>query len=99
MTGDLRRAAATLKAVFGYDAFRPGQADIIEAVLAGKDVLAVMPTGSGKSLCYQLPAVLDGGLTIVVSPLIALMRDQVGQMVSLGVAAASLNSHNDAEEA
>ena len=98
MTGDLRRAAATLKTVFGYDSFRPGQADVIDAVLAGKDVFAVMPTGSGKSLCYQLPAVLDGGLTVVVSPLIALMRDQVGQMASLGVAAASLNSHNDPEE-
>ena len=98
MTGDMRRAAATLKSVFGYDDFRPGQGEIIAAVLAGKDVFAVMPTGSGKSLCYQLPAVLDGGLTVVVSPLIALMRDQVGQMASLGVEAATLNSHNDTVE-
>ena len=60
--------------------FRDGQAEIVEAVLAGGDVLAVMPTGSGKSLCYQLPAVLGDGLTVVVSPLIALMRDQVQQM-------------------
>ena len=67
-----------LKSVFGYDDFRPGQAEVIEAVLAGRDVLAVMPTGRGKSLCYQLPALVDGGLTLVVSPLIALMRDQVG---------------------
>jgi ATP-dependent DNA helicase RecQ len=98
MSGDMKRAVATLKSVFGYDAFRPGQAEIIEAVLAGRDVLAVMPTGSGKSLCYQLPAILDGGLTVVVSPLIALMRDQVGQMASLGVEAATLNSHNDPRE-
>jgi ATP-dependent DNA helicase RecQ len=98
MTGDLRRAAAILKSVFGYDSFRPGQAEIIGAVLAGKDVFAVMPTGSGKSLCYQLPAIVEGGLTVVVSPLIALMRDQVGQMAGLGVAAATLNSHNDAGE-
>ena len=61
-------------------------------MLAGEDVFAVMPTGSGKSLCYQLPAILDGGLTLVVSPLIALMRDQVQQMRRLGVAAATLNS-------
>ena len=99
MIGDMTQAAATLKSVFGYDSFRPGQEEIVAAVLAGKDVLAVMPTGSGKSLCYQLPAVLDGGLTIVVSPLIALMRDQVGQMASLGVEAATLNSHNDPYEA
>jgi len=98
MTGNLKRAAATLKSVFGYDTFRPGQAEIIAAVLDGRDVFAVMPTGSGKSLCYQLPAVLDGGLTVVVSPLIALMRDQVGQMASLGIAAATLNSHNDPQE-
>jgi ATP-dependent DNA helicase RecQ len=98
MSADMAKAAATLKSVFGYDSFRPGQTEIIEAVLTGRDVLAVMPTGSGKSLCYQLPAILDGGLTIVVSPLIALMRDQVGQMASVGVAAATLNSHNDPRE-
>jgi ATP-dependent DNA helicase RecQ len=98
MSGDMRQAAATLKTVFGYDTFRPGQSEIIAAVLAGRDVLAVMPTGSGKSLCYQLPAIVDGGLTVVVSPLIALMRDQVGQMASLGVEAATLNSHNDPRE-
>jgi ATP-dependent DNA helicase RecQ len=89
---------ATLKSVFGFDAFRPGQAEIIAAVLAGEDVLAVMPTGSGKSLCYQLPAILRPGLTVVVSPLIALMRDQVRQLQSLGVEAASLNSSIDYEE-
>ncbi len=91
-------ARALLKSVFGYDDFRPGQAEIVGAVLNGGPVLAVMPTGSGKSMCYQLPALLGGGLTIVVSPLIALMRDQVQQMQALGVAAATLNSQNDAGE-
>ncbi|WP_375460099.1 DNA helicase RecQ [uncultured Enterovirga sp.] len=88
-------ARAALKEVFGYDEFRPGQEEIVAAILAGEDVFAVMPTGSGKSMCFQLPAVVDGGLTVVVSPLIALMRDQVQQMVALGVAAASLNSAED----
>jgi ATP-dependent DNA helicase RecQ len=90
-------ARAVLKQVFGYDDFRPGQREIVDAVLAGEDVFAVMPTGSGKSMCYQLPALVDGGLTVVVSPLIALMRDQVRQMRALGVAAASLNSAEDDE--
>jgi ATP-dependent DNA helicase RecQ len=93
--GDLPAARAALKTVFGYEEFRPGQAEIIAAVLAGEDVFAVMPTGSGKSLCYQLPAIVDGGLTVVVSPLIALMRDQVQQMRLAGVAAATMNSAND----
>jgi len=91
-------ARALLKSIFGYDDFRSGQAEIIAAVLAGENVLAIMPTGSGKSMCYQLPALIDGGLTVVVSPLIALMRDQVRQMRALGVAAATLNSTNDAQE-
>ncbi len=96
---DLMTAArACLKTVFGYDDFRPGQADVVAAVLAGKPVLAVMPTGSGKSMCYQLPALVDDGLTIVVSPLIALMRDQVQQLRALGVEAGSLNSSNDEAE-
>jgi ATP-dependent DNA helicase RecQ len=81
-----------LKSVFGYDEFRPGQEQVVDAVIAGKSVLAVMPTGSGKSICYQLPALLDDGATIVISPLIALMRDQVAQMRQLGIEAASLNS-------
>ncbi|MCX5513594.1 DNA helicase RecQ [Kaistia algarum] len=93
----LSRARAALKSVFGYDDFRPGQDEVIGAVLAGENVLAVMPTGSGKSMCYQLPAVVDGGLTVVVSPLIALMRDQVQQMGHVGVAAATLNSGNGDE--
>ena len=88
MNAPLATARETLRTVFGYGDFRPGQAEIVAAVLAGEDVLAVMPTGSGKSMCYQLPALVDGTLTIVVSPLIALMRDQVQQMRGLGVAAA-----------
>ena len=81
MTSRLDEARAALQIdVFGYDDFRPGQAEVIRRVLAGEDVFAVMPTGSGKSMCYQLPALVDGALTVVVSPLIALMRDQVQQM-------------------
>jgi len=94
----LAEARAALRSVFGYDAFRPGQEEIVSWVLAGEDVLAVMPTGSGKSMCYQLPAVVGGGLTVVVSPLIALMRDQVRQLEAAGVAAASLNSSSDPAE-
>ncbi len=92
------QARALLKSVFGYDNFRAGQEEIIAAVLEGGPVLAVMPTGSGKSMCYQLPAVMEGALTVVVSPLIALMLDQVRQMKALGVAAATLNSMNSPEE-
>jgi len=86
---DLRES---LREVFGLDEFRPGQREVIEDVLAGKDVLCVMPTGAGKSLCYQLPAVAQGGLTIVVSPLISLMEDQVQQLRDEGISAAVLNS-------
>ena len=92
-------ARAILKSVWGYDDFRPGQWEVIAAALDGEDVFAVMPTGSGKSMCYQLPALVSGGLTLVVSPLIALMRDQVGQLVRAGVSAASLNSMNTEDEA
>ncbi len=92
------RARTALRTVFGFDGFRPGQEAVVEAVLAGRDVLAVMPTGSGKSLCYQLPALLRDGPVVVVSPLIALMRDQVRQLRDYGVAAGSLNSANDPDE-
>jgi ATP-dependent DNA helicase RecQ len=91
-------ASALLHSVFGFNAFRPGQEEIVDAVLAGEDVLAVMPTGSGKSLCYQLPAIARPGLTLVVSPLIALMRDQVRALTAAGVAAGSLNSGNEPAE-
>ncbi|MBK8048846.1 MAG: DEAD/DEAH box helicase [Anaerolineales bacterium] len=83
---------ATLKRVFGYDAFRPHQEEIIRSSLDGIDTLAILPTGSGKSLCYQLPALLRDGLTVVVSPLIALMQDQVDALWLLGAPAAHLNS-------
>ena len=95
---DLAAAERILHATFGFAEFRPGQADIVGAILDGSDVLAVMPTGSGKSLCYQLPALAREGLAVVVSPLIALMRDQVAQLRGYGVAAAALNSANDAAE-
>ena len=88
----LSRARAVLLQRFGHPNFRPGQAAIIEAVLAGRDVLAVMPTGSGKSLCYQLPAVFREGCTLVISPLIALMKDQVDSLQAQGVAASYINS-------
>src|SRR5690242_7133922 len=91
-------ASALLHSVFGFNEFRPGQEEIVSAVLSGEDVLAVMPTGSGKSLCYQLPAIARPGLTLVVSPLIALMRDQVRALTAAGVAAGSLNSSNEPAE-
>jgi ATP-dependent DNA helicase RecQ len=95
---DLAAAQLVLRKTFGFEAFRPGQDEIVTAILDGRDVLAVMPTGSGKSLCYQLPALLRDGLTVVVSPLIALMRNQVAQLRGYGIAAAALNSANDADE-
>jgi ATP-dependent DNA helicase RecQ len=94
----LNKARAELGRVFGFPGFRPGQEEIIAATLRGEDVLAVMPTGSGKSLCYQLPAMVREGLVLVVSPLIALMRDQVAQLRELGVSAAALNSASDPHE-
>ncbi len=89
----------TLKTTFGYGAFRPLQREIIEAALADQDVFALLPTGGGKSLCFQLPALLRPGLTVVVSPLIALMKDQVDQLQAAGVAATYLNSTLSADEA
>ncbi len=81
-----------LKTVFGYDSFRPLQREVIQNVLDGRDTLAVMPTGGGKSLCYEIPALILKGITVVVSPLIALMQDQVTQLGTFGIAAAFLNS-------
>lgn len=91
-------AATLLKAVFGFDAFRPGQQEIVEAVVAGRNTLAIMPTGGGKSLCFQLPALVRDGVTVVVSPLIALMRDQVRGLREAGVEAGALTSGNTEEE-
>ena len=89
---------ALLKSVFGFEGFRPGQAEIVDAVVAGKNVLAIMPTGGGKSLCFQLPALMQNGVTVVISPLIALMRDQVRGLREAGVAAGALTSGNTADE-
>ncbi|TGT84485.1 MULTISPECIES: DNA helicase RecQ [unclassified Mesorhizobium] len=86
-----------LKDVFGFDDFRPGQADVMDALLGGRHVLAVMPTGAGKSLCYQVPALVLGGLALVVSPLVALMQDQVAALRLAGVAADTINSSLDRE--
>ena len=88
---------SALKATFGYASFRPGQRAIIEAVMAGRDVVGIMPTGAGKSLTYQLPARLLGGVTLVVSPLIALMKDQVDALTEAGLRATFLNSSLGAE--
>ena len=91
-------SADVLKRVFGYDAFRGDQAEIIDHVVAGGDALVLMPTGGGKSLCYQIPALVRTGVGVVVSPLIALMQDQVDALLALGVRAGFLNSTQDAEE-
>jgi ATP-dependent DNA helicase RecQ len=92
-TGDPKRRI--LKEVFGFDGFRPGQEQVIDALLAGRDALTVMPTGSGKSLCFQVPALLLDGLTVVISPLVALMQDQVAALRLAGVAADTINSAHD----
>ena len=88
----LQDALGVLERVFGYHSFRLHQSAIIEAVLAGRDALVLMPTGGGKSLCYQIPAIVRAGTGIVVSPLIALMQDQVDALKEAGVSAAFLNS-------
>ena len=89
---------ALLRDIFGFDAFRPGQGEIVDAVTAGRNTLAIMPTGGGKSLCFQLPALVRDGVTVVISPLIALMRDQVRGLKEAGVAAGALTSGNTPEE-
>jgi ATP-dependent DNA helicase RecQ len=94
----MEQLPAALKRIFGFDGFRPGQEAVVRDALAGRDVLALMPTGGGKSLCFQLPALLQPGVTIVVSPLIALMQDQVRQLIDNGIAAAFVNSSLDAAE-
>ena len=95
---DLDAAETVLRDVFGYDGFRGRQADVLSAVLAGRDVLAVLPTGGGKSLCYQIPALLHAGLVLVISPLIALMSDQVAALKSRGVRAERFESSQTLDE-
>ena len=92
------RATTLLHSVFGFDDFRPGQAEIVEAVLQGRNTLAIMPTGGGKSLCFQLPALCRDGVTVVISPLIALMRDQVRALKAAGIEAGALTSGNTDQE-
>jgi len=92
------QAATLLQDVFGFDGYRPGQEEIVDAVVAGQNTLAIMPTGGGKSLCFQLPALMRGGVTVVISPLIALMRDQVRGLRAAGVVAGALTSGNTEEE-
>ncbi|HJG41668.1 DNA helicase RecQ [Bifidobacterium pullorum] len=92
------RALAALKRYFGYDSFRPGQEGLVETIMSGRDVLGVMPTGAGKSVCYQIPAALLPGVTIVVSPLISLMRDQVDALNDAGLSSAYINTTQDPHE-
>jgi len=87
-----------LKQYFGHEGFRPGQGELVEGILQGRDVLGVMPTGGGKSVCYQLPALLLPGVTLVVSPLISLMKDQVMALTEAGVKAAFVNSSLTGEQ-
>src|SRR5688572_26643616 len=100
--GDLTDALAVLRERFGHAAFRPGQAAAIEAVIAGRDAAVLLPTGAGKSSCYQVPAIMaaqrGAGTTIVVSPLIALMNDQVDALRGRGIAAAAIHSQQDDAE-
>ena len=91
-------ALGALKQYFGYDSFRPGQSGLVDAILAGRDALGVMPTGAGKSVCYQIPAMLLPGVTVVISPLISLMRDQVDGLNDAGIPAAFINTTQAGDE-
>src|SRR5512137_1686800 len=97
-TSGMSTPTSILKDTFGYDTFRPLQQEVIENVMARRDSLAVMPTGGGKSLCYQIPSLLLDGLTVVVSPLISLMKDQVEQLRAVGVPTVFLNSSLSPQE-
>ncbi len=94
----MRDIDGALKQYFGFEEFWPGQRQVIEQVLAGRDTFVLMPTGGGKSLTYQLPALVLPGLTVVVSPLIALMQDQVDRLLANGIAATFINSSLTVEE-
>src|SRR2546425_12922984 len=89
---------AKLKEVFGFEQFRPLQGQVVDAILSRRDAFVLMPTGGGKSLCYQLPALLMDGLLVVISPLIALMKDQVDKLVEPGIAATYINSSLESDE-
>ena len=95
---DSEKLFSTLKEYFGYEKFRPLQENIIRATLSGNDNLVIMPTGGGKSICFQVPALLLEGLTLVISPLIALMKDQVDGLNANGIPAAYLNSSQSSED-
>ena len=90
--------SSALRQYFGHDSFRPGQERLVDGILAGRDVLGIMPTGGGKSICYQVPALLLPGLTLVISPLISLMKDQVAALTAAGAPAAFFNSSQTIEE-
>ena len=98
MTDKCISAQEALRKYFGYDTFRPYQAEIIEAVQEGHDCLVLMPTGGGKSICFQIPALINQGLVVVVSPLLALMKDQVDALLENGIQAAALNSIQSEDE-
>src|SRR5216683_1266226 len=95
---DAARFSEALHRYWGYESFRPGQENIVRSIAAGRDACVVMPTGGGKSLCYQLPAVLHATTAVVISPLIALMHDQVAQLLQMGISAACLNAATSPEE-